>query len=119
MSQDQEPKNKEQVYDEEISPLVHQILRICDKHRIATLCHFAIPTPEEDSLSVTSCLPFKDEKNIDEKIALAKVFLLRGQDIEEGVVEGVCPDGRVVVLGATAVAQGATLGMYGAKEDMP
>lgn len=47
---------KEQIYDEKINPLMAQIIAICQKHKIAMLCDFAIPTPEDDSLKCTSAL---------------------------------------------------------------
>ena len=49
-------RNKEQVYDEEIFPLMVQILDICKRERVAMLASFAIPTPEHRSLRCTSYL---------------------------------------------------------------
>ena len=35
-------KTKEQVYDEQISPLMAQIIAICNEHKIANLCTFSL-----------------------------------------------------------------------------
>ena len=35
-------RTKEQVYDEEIYPLMDQIVKICVEHEIPTLCTFAL-----------------------------------------------------------------------------
>jgi len=56
-TEQQQPLNKEQVYDEQISPLMLQIIDICQKRGIAMLATFAIPTPEDDGLQCTSILP--------------------------------------------------------------
>ncbi|MGU2439533.1 hypothetical protein ACTXHA_03945 [Burkholderia cenocepacia] len=47
---------KEQVYDEQISPLMGQILAICKAHKIAMLASFSIPTDEDPELACTSAL---------------------------------------------------------------
>lgn len=51
------PRNKEQVYDEEISPLMLEIVAICKAHGIAMLANFFIPTLENESLQVLTNLP--------------------------------------------------------------
>lgn len=48
---------KEEVYDEQISPLMTQIITICEEHRIAMLCHFEVPTPDDNGLTCLSALP--------------------------------------------------------------
>ncbi|MDR5784100.1 hypothetical protein QCE63_32280 [Caballeronia sp. LZ065] len=47
-------KNKEQIYDEQISPLMVQIIAICKEHNIAHLMSFSIPTDEDPDLAVTT-----------------------------------------------------------------
>lgn len=49
--------NKEQVYDEKISPLMAQILDIAQEANIAMFATFAIPTEEDPELAVSSCTP--------------------------------------------------------------
>lgn len=49
--------NKEQIYDEKISPLMEQIIAVCREHKIAMLAHFAIPAEADDTLSCTTHLP--------------------------------------------------------------
>lgn len=55
--------NKEQVYDEKINPLMAQIIEICEEHGIAMFCDFAIPTPEDNGLMVSTVMPDNDGKH--------------------------------------------------------
>jgi hypothetical protein len=52
--------NKEQVYDTAIAPLMTQIIETCQKHGIAMVASFAIPTPDDEGLACTSVLPDQD-----------------------------------------------------------
>lgn len=47
---------KEQIYNEQIFPLVDQIINICKKYRIATLMNFHIPDNKRPNLQVLSSL---------------------------------------------------------------
>lgn len=47
-------RNKEQVYDDDINPLMAQIIAICQEHNIAMLASFAIPTPNDPGLRCTT-----------------------------------------------------------------
>lgn len=49
--------NKEQVYDEQIFPLMNQIIAICQGAGIALLADFEICTEEKPTLCCTSVLP--------------------------------------------------------------
>lgn len=44
---------KEQVYDEEISPLMKQIIAICNKHNIANISTFSLDV--DSGLCCTTC----------------------------------------------------------------
>lgn len=71
--------NKEQVYDQQIAPRMHEILGICRRWGIACVASFDIPTPGDPSLAATSSLP--DEKNRRPlKHTLVLNLLLAGQD---------------------------------------
>jgi hypothetical protein len=48
--------NKEQVYDDYISPLMARILEICKREKIAMLASFAIPNKDHPDLVCTSAL---------------------------------------------------------------
>lgn len=48
--------NKEEIYDNEISPLMRQILEICKRGKIAMVASFFIPTPDDEDLMCSSCL---------------------------------------------------------------
>jgi hypothetical protein len=52
--------NKEQIYDEQISPLMSQIIEVCRENKIAFLASFSIPTDEDDGLRCTSAILEKD-----------------------------------------------------------
>ena len=54
--------NKEQVYDEQISPLMAQIIKICQTHKIAFLASFSIPTEAEPELACSTVLLEDDFK---------------------------------------------------------
>ncbi len=47
---------KEQVYDEQISPLMINIIAICKEHKIAFVASFAIPNEGDPDLRCTSGL---------------------------------------------------------------
>jgi len=49
-------RNKEEVYDEDITPHLVPIMDACQKHKIAMLAQFCIPTPEAPALMCTSAL---------------------------------------------------------------
>lgn len=55
--------NKEQIYDDQISPLMRQIIQICKDNGIAMMADFAIPTDEDDGLRCTSLLPDETGEN--------------------------------------------------------
>lgn len=49
--------NKEQIYDDQINPLMKQIIQICRENHIAMICSFAIPTPDDADLFCSSRVP--------------------------------------------------------------
>lgn len=53
---------KEQIYDEQIEPLMGQIINVCQQHGIAMVASFHIPTPEDLDLHCTSVLPDGDDE---------------------------------------------------------
>lgn len=48
--------NKEQIYDAEISPLMAQIIAICQKNKISMFATYDIPNDEDADLCCTTCL---------------------------------------------------------------
>lgn len=54
--------NKEEIYDNEISPLMTQVIDICKANNIAMLMSFHIPTEDEPDLECTTAL-LGDEMN--------------------------------------------------------
>ena len=51
---------KEDIYDNEISPLMKQVIELCQKHGIAMIANFACPNDESESMQALSMVP--DEK---------------------------------------------------------
>ena len=49
-------KDKEAIYDKEISPLMKQIIAICKEHKIAMVAQFAIPNESDPDLRATTAL---------------------------------------------------------------
>ncbi|RQZ50901.1 hypothetical protein [Burkholderia sp. Bp9099] len=47
---------KEQIYDEQISPLMTQIIAICKEHKIPVLASFFAPGEDDPELAVTTAL---------------------------------------------------------------
>lgn len=52
--------NKEQIYDEQIYPLMDKIISICKEHGIAMFASFSIPTDEQPDLECMTHLPDGD-----------------------------------------------------------
>jgi len=61
---------KENVYDEQISPLVHQIINICKEHNIALLLSAQLQDEDDETLYCTTILPGNDDVS-DEKFVQA------------------------------------------------
>lgn len=49
--------SKEDIYDNEISPLMGQVIELCQKHGIAMIANFACPSDEEETLQALTMLP--------------------------------------------------------------
>ena len=53
---------KETIYDEQINPLMHEIIKICEENKIAFITSFHLPTEGDENLACTSC-NLKDDAN--------------------------------------------------------
>ncbi|WP_454846114.1 hypothetical protein [Pseudomonas farris] len=62
--------SKENVYDKQISPLVHQIIEICKEHNIALLLSAQLQDEDDETLYCTTILPGTDDVS-DEKFVQA------------------------------------------------
>lgn len=47
---------KEEVYDDQISPLMSQIINICKANKIANLCTFSLKDEDGEKLSCTTAM---------------------------------------------------------------
>jgi hypothetical protein len=61
---------KENVYDEQIRPLVHQIIDICKEHNIVLLLSAQLQDEDDETLYCTTILPGTDDVS-DEKFVQA------------------------------------------------
>lgn len=69
-----ETPNKEQVYDEQIYPLMAQIIEICEKHGIAFIADFSIPTPDNPDLAAATLVLDGDGNNAPGHLAAARIL---------------------------------------------
>lgn len=60
MSGEGDGVDKEQIHDEQICPLMAQIIAICKSHGIACFATFALPSEDNEGLYCTTCLPDGD-----------------------------------------------------------
>lgn len=69
--------NKEQVYDEKISPLMRQVIEICQEHNIGMIADFEIPNDEDSDLCCTSSTP-GDGDQVSRRHSRARSVLMGG-----------------------------------------
>lgn len=51
------PRNKEEIYDEDIHPLIAQVIKTCKDNGIGLFFHANIPTEADSSLCCTTSIP--------------------------------------------------------------
>jgi hypothetical protein len=51
---------KEEIYDQEISPLMAQVIACCKEHKIAFVATYSLSSPDDEGLQCTSALLEKD-----------------------------------------------------------
>ncbi|MXS82247.1 hypothetical protein [Nitrosomonas oligotropha] len=49
--------DKMKIYTDQISPLLHQIVEICEKNKIAMLANFCLPSESSPALAALTSLP--------------------------------------------------------------
>ena len=54
---------KEDIYDNEISPLMAQVIEICQKHGIAMIANFACPNDTDLDLQALSAVPDENDEH--------------------------------------------------------
>ncbi|WP_175663087.1 hypothetical protein [Burkholderia ambifaria] len=72
---------KEQVYDEQISPLMAQIIAICKEHAIPIVASFFTPGDDDPDLAVTTALlgaGFEAPKNFSNALRALRPELFGG-----------------------------------------
>ena len=71
--------NKEQIYDEKISPLMAEIIDVCKQNKIAFIASFAIPNDEDNDLRCTTALFESREESTEDVEDFRKAYsILRG-----------------------------------------
>jgi hypothetical protein len=78
--------NKEQIYDEQINPLMEQIIAIAQAHKIAMVASFAIPTPDDDGLYVSTSLRDENGAHPGPLNAMAQILLRHVQGRSGGTL---------------------------------
>ncbi len=68
--------DKEQIYDEQISPLMTDIIAVCKKHKIAFIASFAIPSDDDQDLRCTSALFKSREESTEDVEDIRKAYAL-------------------------------------------
>ena len=64
---------KEEIYDEQISPLMEQVIAICSEHKIANVCSFALDA--EEGLQCTTMMVGEEYERTDALLACSKVAM--------------------------------------------
>jgi hypothetical protein len=91
--------NKEEIYDAKISPLITQVIDICQQHKIAMFLSFAIPTEDDPDLACSTALLSKEYEPFDTQV---KAFdMLMGKKSKSLMITACNQQGEIV--GMTAV----------------
>lgn len=70
---------KEEIYDQQISPLMTQVIAICKEHKIANVCSFALGDDEDgDSLLCTTVMTTEEFEPPEELKRCCSILLNRG-----------------------------------------
>ena len=80
-----ESRNKEQVYDAEIAPLMGQIIEICKRSGIAMLATFSLQIAEYADLCCTTVLA--DENGENDKNHLRALRILEGHPAQAMITQ--------------------------------
>lgn len=87
--------NKEQIYDEQIHPLMAQVVAICQQHGIAFVANFAVPNDEDESVQALTHLP--DETGSFPASHIAAVRCIRPPQRSPLMLTTVRPDGGTTI----------------------
>ena len=77
--------NKEEIYDEKISPLMGQIIAICQQHGIAMLASYSIPNGEDEGLCCTTHLA-DETGEVYERFARANAIIRQGHGSRDALM---------------------------------
>ena len=69
--------NKEKIYDEQISPLMSQVIDICKKNNIAMLMTFSIPTEDDPDLACTTAILDDESKPTESMVKAYNIIMGR------------------------------------------
>lgn len=65
----------EKIYDEQIAPLMAQIIAVCKKHRLPMLASFCYSSKDESEQFATTCLPRGEDEWLPETLEVARRFI--------------------------------------------
>jgi len=75
--------NKEEIYDEQIAPLIDKIIAICNQNKIAALISFALPTEDNDSLSCTTAILGGEYEAHDSQIEAYRIIMAGQSEVAQ------------------------------------
>lgn len=90
-------RNKEQVYDEQIAPLMTQIIAVCKEHKVPMLAEFFIPVEGIPDLKCTTSLLGGDYVAPQEMHDALGVLLADSSAPEPMMIKTVDADGGVTL----------------------
>jgi len=71
---------KEQIYDQQISPLMAQVIEICKEHKIAFVATYSLSRPDDEGLLCTSALLEDDCEPPDSYLASMRLIYGRSRE---------------------------------------
>ncbi len=80
--------DKEQIYDTQISPLMTQIIAVCNEAGIAMVCSFAIPTEADADLYCTTALPDETGKNPQRQLQALRMLMVEHSTLHMRTTHG-------------------------------
>ena len=94
MGSERTKPHKEKVYDEQISPLVANIIKVCVENKISMLCAFELENRDGDVMCYTSSL-IGPEYRSSAALAVATDIIAPEQDVLETARQAMACTGRV------------------------
>lgn len=79
---------KEQIYDEQISPLVKKINALCKEHKLSTLMVFGIGSEETPEATCTTLLSFNEDVKTEKRMQEAAAHIRQNPKVYASTIIG-------------------------------